>query len=44
MTELGICKVKTEQNNKQKMCKFYVAPGNGLQHWHWQAEHYTYKM
>ena len=27
ITQLGICKVKLEHNNQQKMCKFFVVPG-----------------
>ena len=26
---MGICKVKSEHSNVQKMCKFFVVPGNG---------------
>ena len=29
ITQLSICKAKVEQNNVQKMCKFFVVPGNG---------------
>ena len=29
ITHVGIHKVKIEHNNKQKMCKFFVGPGNG---------------
>ena len=28
ITQLGLCKVKIEYNNVQKMCKFFVVPGN----------------
>ena len=24
-----MCKVKLQHNNKQKLCKFFVVPGNG---------------
>ena len=29
ITQLGVCEVKIEHNNKQRMCKFFVIPGNG---------------
>ena len=29
ITQLGMCKVKLEHNNIQKMCKFFVVPGRG---------------
>ena len=29
ITQLGICKVKIEHNNKHKICYFFVVPGNG---------------
>ena len=28
ITQLGICKVKIEHNNKQKICNFFVVLGN----------------
>ena len=27
ITQLGICKVKIEQNNKDEICNFFVVPG-----------------
>ena len=29
ITQLGICKLKMEHNNKHKICNFFVVPGNG---------------
>ena len=29
ISQLGICKVKIQHGNAQKMCKFFVDPGNG---------------
>ena len=28
VTQLGMCKVKLKSNIKQKICKFFVVPGN----------------
>ena len=45
ITQLGICKVKIEHTNKQKMCKFFVVPEGFVRHaLHCHAEHYNYKL
>ena len=28
ITQLGMCKVKLQDNNKHEICKFFVVPGN----------------
>ena len=30
ITQLGICKVRIEHNNKPKICDFFEVPGNGM--------------